>query len=466
MTKAMVIEAIVNGAATAEASADGLGTILFVDDDAALRRAAVGWLRLSGFQVEAQADGPRALERLHQGFAGIVVTDLRMPGMDGMELLRRVQAIDPELPVVMVTAHGDVSTAVEAMRLGAHDFLEKPLLSERLSEVATRALATRRLVMENRRLRLHISEHGLAARIIGTSRAAEALRHSVAQLAATDASVILFGESGSGKDLVARSLHEEGPRRRANFVAVNCAAIPETMFESEFFGHEAGAFTGAMRTRVGKLEYAHRGTLFLDEIESMPLSMQAKLLRALQERSVERLGANRSVDADVRVIAATKTDLQAASAAGSFRMDLYYRLSIVELSIPPLRDRPEDILLLFDTFVLAAARRQGLEPRPVPAPLAAALAAQAWPGNVRELRNAAERHALGIGSPLLRGAVPVVSMLPLSRQVEEFERLVIERALNDAKGRVNVAMERLGLPRRTLNEKMGRYGLDRQHFIG
>ena len=452
-----------------EAPADvaaGLGPILFVDDDAALRRAAVQWLRLSGFQVEAQADGARVLARLHENFDGIVVTDLRMPGMDGMELLRRVLAIDAELPVVLVTAHGDVGTAVEAMRLGAHDFLEKPLLSERLSEVATRALATRRLVLENRRLRSHISEHGLTARIIGTSRAAEVLRRSVAQLAATDASVILFGESGSGKDLVARSLHEEGPRRSANFVAVNCAAIPETMFESEFFGHEAGAFTGAMRTRVGKLEYAHRGTLFLDEIESMPLSMQAKLLRALQERSVERLGANRSMDADVRVIAATKTDLQVAGAAGSFRMDLYYRLSIVELAIPPLRDRPEDIPLLFETFVLAAARRQGLEPRPVPAPLAAALAAQPWPGNVRELRNAAERHALGIGNPLLRGTAPATSTSPLWRQVEEFERLVIERALNEAKGRVSVAMGRLGLPRRTLNEKMCRYGLDRQRFIG
>ena len=241
-----------------------------------------------------------ALGMLSADFPGILVTDLKMEGIDGMELLRRAQEIDPELPVVVITGHGDVETAVEAMRLGAYDFIEKPFVPERFLDVVRRASEKRQLVIENRRLRRAVNEQTLASRIIGTSKAAETLRSAVAELAGTDVSVILYGETGVGKDLIARCLHDFGQRQKGNYVAVNCAAIPDTMVESEFFGHEAGAFTSAVKSRPGKIEHASGGTLFLDEIDSMPLATQGKLLRVLQERSVERLGSNQSIAVDLR----------------------------------------------------------------------------------------------------------------------------------------------------------------------
>jgi two-component system C4-dicarboxylate transport response regulator DctD len=273
-------------------------------------------------------------------------------------------------------------------------------------------------------------------------------------------SVVLYGETGTGKDLVARCLHDFGRRHKGNYVAINCAAIPETMVESEFFGHEAGAFTSALRSRTGKIEHANGGTLFLDEIDSMPQAMQGKLLRVLQERSVERLGSNQTITVDLRPVAASKIDLRKASQAGTFRLDLYYRLSVVELLIPPLRERCEDIPLLFEYFASLAADAHGREPRPISANTLTSLMAHDWPGNVRELRNAAERYALGLGT------LPVVSegKQSLSDQVDEFERAVIERALTQSGGKINAVMENLDIPRRTLSEKMARFGLDRQRF--
>src|SRR5439155_11136659 len=296
--------------------------ILFVDDEASMRHAVTQWLGLAGFEMLVHEKATSALNTLSADFSGILVTDLKMEGMDGMELLRRSQQIDPELPVVVITGHGDVEIAVEAMRLGAYDFIEKPFAPERFLEVVRRACEKRQLVVENRRLRRTVSEQTLSARIIGTSTAAERLRASVAEIAGTDVSVIVYGETGVGKDLVARCLHDFSRRAKANYVAVNCAAVPETMAESEFFGHEAGAFTSAAKPRTGKLEHASGGTLFLDEIDSMPLSTQAKLLRALQERVVERLGSNRSIPVDLRPLAASKVDLRNASAEGRFRPDL------------------------------------------------------------------------------------------------------------------------------------------------
>src|SRR6267378_5775336 len=305
--------------------------ILFVDDEASMRHAVTQWLGLAGFEMLVHEKATSALAALSADFPGILVTDLKMEGLDGLQLLRRSQAIDPELPVVVITGHGDVPIAVEAMRLGAYDFIEKPFAPERFLDVVRRASEKRQLVVENRRLRRAVSEQTLSSRIIGTSQAAQALRASVAELAATDASVVIYGATGVGKDLVARCLHDFGRRAKANYVAVNCAAVPETMVESEFFGHEAGAFTSASKARVGKIEHASGGTLFLDEIDSMPLSTQAKLLRALQDRVVERLGSNRSIPVDLRAIAASKADLREASAEGRFRPDLYYRLSVVAL---------------------------------------------------------------------------------------------------------------------------------------
>lgn len=436
------------------------GTVLFVDDESAMRQAVTQWLELAGFELIVHDNASAALERLSPQFPGILVTDLKMEGLDGLELLRRSQAIDPDLPVIVITGHGDVEIAVEAMRLGAYDFIEKPFAPERFAEVVRHAGEKRQLVLENRRLRRAVNEQTIAARIIGTSKAAESLRASVAELAGADVSVILYGETGVGKDLVARCLHDFGRRPKGNYVAINCAAIPDTMVESEFFGHEAGAFTSAVKTRPGKLEHASGGTLFLDEIDSMPLATQGKLLRVLQERTVERLGSNKSIAVDLRPVAASKIDLRKASDDGRFRHDLYYRLSVVELVIPPLRERKEDIPLLFEYFAASAAQMHQRELRPVSAATMGALMVQDWRGNVRELRNAAERHVLGIGAKSST-AEPKRS---LAEQVDEFERALIERSLAESGGKIASVMERLNIPRRTLNEKMARFGLDRERF--
>jgi len=441
------------------------GPILFVDDEASMRHAVTQWLGLAGFETLVHEKAATALNALSADFSGILVTDLKMEGMDGMELLRRSQQIDPELPVVVITGHGDIETAVEAMRFGAYDFIEKPFAPERFLEVVRRASEKRQLVVENRRLRRAVSEQTLSSRIIGTSTAAERLRTAVAELAGTDVSVIVYGETGVGKDLVARCIHDFSRREKANYVAVNCAAVPETMFESEFFGHEAGAFTSASRARVGKIEHASGGTLFLDEIDSMPLSTQAKLLRALQERVIERLGSNRNIPVDLRPVAASKVDLRAASGEGRFRSDLYYRLSVAELTIPPLRERIEDVPLLFEDFAASAATAQERELRPVTSAVLSMLIAHPWPGNVRELRNAAERYALGLPGPLMpQPPEPGGERLSLAQQVEAFERALIERCLAETGGRISAVLERLNIPRRTLSEKMVRLGIDRQRF--
>ena len=439
--------------------------ILFVDDEASMRHAVTQWLGLAGFEMLVHEKATSALSTVSADFPGILVTDLKMEGMDGMELLRRSQQIDPELPVVVITGHGDVEIAVEAMRLGAYDFIEKPFAPERFLEVVRRACEKRQLVVENRRLRRAVSEQTLSARIIGTSTAAERLRAAVAELAGTDVSVIVYGETGVGKDLVARCIHDFSRRHKANYVAVNCAAVPETMVESEFFGHEAGAFTSAVRARVGKIEHASGGTLFLDEIDSMPLSTQAKLLRALQERVIERLGSNRNIAVDLRPIAASKLDLRAASSDGRFRSDLYYRLSVAELTIPPLRDRIEDVPLLFEYFAASAAAAHERELRPITSATLTMLITHLWPGNVRELRNAAERYALGLPGPMMPQAADTGSeRLSLAEQVEAFERALIERCLSETGGKINAVLERLKIPRRTLSEKMVRLGIDRQRF--
>src|SRR3954452_1026431 len=419
------------------------GPILFVDDEASMRQAVTQWLELAGFEVIVRADAASALGRLNADFPGVLVTDLKMEGTDGIELLRRAQQIDPELPVILLTGHGDVEIALEAMRLGAYDFIEKPFAPERFLEIVRHATEKRQLVIENRRLRRSVNERTLHTRIIGTSRAAESLRSAVAELAGTDVSVILFGETGTGKDLIARCLHDFGRRHKGNYVAINSAAIPETMVESEFFGHEAGAFTSAVKTRPRKLEHASGGTLFLDEIDSMPFATQGKLLRVLQERTVERLGSNQTIAVDLRAIASSKIDLRKASNDGRFRIDLYYRLSVVEMTVPPLRERTEDIPLLFEFFAASAAQAHGRDLRPVSAATVSTLLEHDWPGNVRELRNAAERYALGIGGALGGLASRPVAQQAgqsLAGQVEAFERMLIERALAESGGKISTVM--------------------------
>ncbi|MFC3608511.1 sigma-54-dependent transcriptional regulator [Stutzerimonas tarimensis] len=441
--------------------------VLLIDDDPHLRRALAQTLDLAGLKVTDLGDARGVAERLTPDWPGVVVSDIRMPGLDGLELLAEIRARDTELPVMLITGHGDVPLAVQAMRAGAYDFLEKPFASDALLDSVRRALEVRRLVVENRSLRLALADRQqLASRLLGQSPGAGRLRDQIAALAATQADVLILGETGAGKEVVARALHDLSSRRNGPFVAINAGALAESVVESELFGHEPGAFTGAQKRRIGKFEYASGGTLFLDEIESMSLDVQVKLLRLLQERVVERLGGNGLIPLDIRVVAATKEDLRQAADQGRFRADLYYRLNVAPLRIPPLRERSEDILPLFQHFAEAGAARHGLPPRASTAVERASLLRHNWPGNVRELQNAAERFALGLelGLDVALGA-PVAGMPAsanagsLSEQVEAYERALIAAALDGPRSSVRSVAEALGLPRRTLHDKLRKYGL-------
>jgi two-component system C4-dicarboxylate transport response regulator DctD len=440
--------------------------ILVVDDDPSNRDLIAQQLAGIGGEPLEAPDGEAALQRLTSGFAGIVVADIKMPRMDGLELLRRARAIDPELPVILVTGYGDIAMAVQAMRDGAYDFVARPYEAARLREMVGRALQARALVLENRALRAELqAKVGLESRLLGGSAAMEDLRRDIAAVADTDANVLIMGETGTGKELVARSLHDLSRRSRRRFVPVNCAALPESLFESELFGHEAGAFTGAARRRLGRLEHAHGGTLFLDEIDSLALGLQAKLLRAMQERTVERLGSNEAVATDFRAVAATQRDLRAEAEAGRFRRDLFYRLDVAELRIAPLRERREDIPLLFEAFLGELAARHGRDPPRPGADELRALMSHDWPGNVRELRNAAERYVLGLRRLGDMAPEPPAGRQDLAQQVDAFERCVIEQTLSRHKGRIQAAAEDLGLPIRTLNDRMRRHGVSRKAFL-
>ncbi|MYM24910.1 response regulator [Duganella sp. FT135W] len=435
--------------------------VLLIEDDAAVRAGSAQALDLAGFEVEAFASAEPVLARITPGFAGVVVSDVRLPGMSGLEFMAAAKAIDAQLPVVLVTGHGDISMAVGAMRNGAYDFIAKPYSSEQLAEVVQRAQETRRLMLEVAALR-HRIEHGegIEATLLGDSAPMRALRHTILDLADEPADVLIYGETGTGKEMVARCLHQYSRRHKRHFVALNCGAIPETIFESEVFGHESGSFTGAGKRQIGKIEHADGGSLFLDEIESLPMALQVKLLRVLQERYIERLGSNSPVPVDVRVIAAAKVDLKEWSDQQKFRSDLYYRLNLIVLNLPPLRERREDIPLLFEHFVLGAAARYKREAPPVPGALMQSLMAHNWPGNVRELRNIAERFVLGLSSGS-DGLLSERSMapMPLAEQVGAFERAVIEQELRKAGGSVTAVSLALGVPKQTLYYKLQKYGL-------
>jgi two-component system C4-dicarboxylate transport response regulator DctD len=439
-----------------------VNSVIVVDDEAPIREAVEQWLSLSGFDVQVFSRAEDCLAQLPEHFPGVILSDVRMPGMSGLELLAQVQARDADLPLILLTGHGDVPMAVEAMRDGAYDFLEKPFSPETLIINLRRALEKRRLVLENRRLHEQADTRTqLEATLLGVSPPLQALRRQVLDLSQLPVNVLIRGETGSGKELVARCLHDMGPRAGKPFVALNCAAIPEQLFEAELFGHESGAFTGAQGRRIGKLEYASGGTLFLDEIESMPLAQQVKLLRVLQDQRLERLGSNQSLTVDLRIIAATKPDLLEEARAGRFREDLAYRLNVAELRLPPLRERREDIPLLFSHFARTAAERLG---RPVPelsGQQLAQLLGSDWPGNVRELANAAERQILGLGTPA--ADLPQAGQ-SLAAQQEAFEAHCLRSALSRHKGDIKAVLNELQLPRRTLNEKMQRHGLLREMF--
>lgn len=446
-------------------------SVLIVDDEEMIRTALEQWLRLSGFVTHVAVDASAALARLDEVRPHVILSDVRMPGLSGLDLLRKVRERMLPSEVILITGHGDVPMAVEAMRQGAFDFLQKPYVPDELVASIRRAVeqvGLKREIVELRR-QLDGGDAELAARLVGNSAPMERLRNSVRELAHIPTDVIILGETGTGKEVVARCLHDFSARAKAPFVAVNCAAIPSELIESELFGHEAGAFTGAGAQRIGKFEYANGGTLLLDEIESMPLLAQAKVLRVIQERVVERVGSNKQIPLDLRIVAASKVDLALESEAGRFRADLYYRLNLATVDLAPLRERGEDCILLFHHFLADAAKRFG---KPVPQLHPAdidALVHYNWPGNVRELKAAADRFTIGLnatGRSMRAILGPVARDIPASSgslpdRVAAYERHLIESELALHDDSIAATADALQIPRRTLSEKMARLGVKR-----
>ena len=434
--------------------------VLLVDDDAQMRASTLQALELAGLAGTGFASAEEVLDHAGPGLNGVVVSDIRMPGMDGMTLLQRLRDRDADLPVILITGHAEVQLAVEAMRRGAYDFIEKPFVAQALIAVLRRAMDHRALVLENRRLRAAAGQRDdMETRLPGRSAVMIDLRYRLRAIGASEADALIIGPTGAGKEVVAHAMHDLSPRSAKPFVAVNCAALPAALIESELFGHEAGAFAGAMRARFGRFEHARGGTVLLDEVGQMPLDVQAKLLRVLQERVITRLGSNDAIPLDVRFIATSKTDLAAEVAKGAFREDLYWRLNVALLRVPPLSARREDIPLLFLQLVREAAARHSAPDRTPEPEMLADLAGRDWPGNVRELRNTADRFVLGLDwMPGSSG--PEVPRL--ADRVAGFERSVIAGAIAAHGGRLRRVYESLGVSRKTLYEKMQKHGLDRR----
>jgi len=437
-------------------------TVFFVDDDAKLREANIQSLELAGIDAVAFGDAQGALERIDPDFTGILISDIRMPRMDGLQLFARVRAIDPEIPVILVTGHADVPMAIGALREGAFEFLTKPFAADHLVAATRKALETRRLVLDNRRLRAAAAAADAApSPLIGDSPVMVGLRDTIAQVAKADIDVLVEGETGSGKELVAILLHRSGPRRGKPFVAVNCAALPEALAETELFGHESGAVPGRSE-QVGRIESSSGGTLFLDEIDSMAGAVQARMLRVLEEREVLRIGGDRPRPVKLRVVAAAKADLEAAVRAGNFREDLFYRLNVVRLRIPPLRERRSDIPLLFAYFVNEAVEQIGGAPFRLRDSVRRRLVDHDWPGNVRELRNFAFNAVLDL--PQQSASPAGDGWLSLAERVSRFEAAMIGEALAETGGSIPETLTLLGMPRKTLYDKMARHGIDPNRY--
>jgi len=432
-----------------------LNRVALVEDDAAFREALAERLRLGGFEVAAHASAEAALRTLDEGFDGVVVTDLRMPGLDGRGLVERLGRIDPDLPVVMMTGHGDIAEAVEAMKRGAYDFLAKPFAPERLIDSLRRALDKRSLVLDNRRLAALAVENDRSIPLSGDSRAVQDLRAAIGRLGDAGVDVLIEGETGAGKEAVARAIHNAGRRRLKPFVVVSCAALPDNGLESLLMGHTAGAFPGALHRRPGQIEQSHQGTLFLDEIDLAPRAAQLLLLRVLEEREVLPLGAMEPHALDLRILASTKNDPAEAVAGGALREDLYYRLNVVRLRTPPLRERRDDIPMLFARFLARAADRLGRELPTIDDAIRRRLLEHDWPGNLRELANFASEVAVGLPTP----APPASEDLGLAQQVQAYEAQLIREALTRFHGDIRRVVAALQIPRKTLYDKMSRHGI-------
>lgn len=454
-----------------------MARILFVDDDAGGRQVACYNLRKAGHEVDEAENGQRALEIFDPARHDLLITDVRMPGISGLELTRQIHDITEDLPILVITAFGKVETAVEALQAGAEDFVLKPFNRKQLLMAVDKALQTRQLRRENKALKRQIQ--GIERPIVHKSEAMRQVLQMADRIAASEASVLVDGESGSGKELIARRIHARSPRSEGPFVAVNCAAIPAELIESELFGHAKGAFTGAQEQRIGRFRQAQGGSIFLDEIGELPLAAQSKLLRVLQERIVNALGSDSSEAVDLRVIAASNKDLHDEVEAGRFRQDLFYRLNVVEIKIPPLRERREDIAILTEHFVKNFAQDRRLE---IPPEVHEALRRRTWSGNVRELQNACERMVLLCsGDRLDIGLLPPERTAPgqtqAAQQVDlidpllalppegfsllDMEKRVIERVLELKNNNLSEAARYLRVPRHILVYRVEKYGIER-----
>ena len=445
------------------------GRIVIADDEESARRSLGQILREDGFEVFLAADGEEALQGVAHESPDILLTDLRMPGMDGIELLRRVCQGYPDVAVVIMTAHGTIRSAVQALHDGAEDYLTKPVDVEEMEHLLDRIMSRKRLLSETRLLRERLDDKYGFENIIGRSPQMLAVFGLVEQVAPSQASILITGESGTGKELIAQAIHQRSPRRDAPFIKVSCAALPETLLESELFGHERGAFTGALSRRAGRFEMAAGGTIFLDEIGDIPPAMQVKLLRFLQERQFERLGGNQTLTVDVRILTATHRDLKALIREGTFREDLYYRLNVIEIGLPPLRTRSQDIPLLADFFNRKIALANGREVASITDETLAAMMAWPWPGNVRELEHAIERAVILAREPRLDlslfpmltpgGPAPKKTYGPRvpGASLEEIERDAILRTLEAVDGSTTRAAEILEISPRTIQYKLKEY---------
>ena len=447
-------------------------SILIVDDEPGVRSALGGVLRDEGYAVDAVETGEACLERLAAQSYDIVLLDIWLPGVDGLATLARMRERQYDAQVVIISGHGNVESAVRAIKMGAFDFVEKPLSLEKTVLVVRNALRQRRLEAENMALRAKVDAQHV---MVGESYVMAKLREQVAMAAPTNGRVLIFGENGTGKELVARNIHEMSRRRNGPFVEVNCAAIPEELIESELFGHVRGAFTGAVADRRGRFEGAHGGTIFLDEIGDMSLKTQAKVLRVLQEQVIQAVGGSALIRVDARVLAATNKDLPAEIRTGRFREDLYFRLNVVPIFVPPLRERYEDVPLLADHFMAILAREYGRRPKTFDADAVAAMQRYRWPGNVRELRNLVERLMIMVPGDrvssrdltfLEQGAAPEAvaaarpaSFAPLHHARDEFEKQYILRALASQQGNMSRTAEALGVERSNLYRKMRAFGI-------
>ena len=446
--------------------------VLVVDDEEAVRSSLRMIFEYEGYEVLLAANGPAGLKMAEQDSPDLVFLDIKMPQMDGLEVLKRLKADEPSPPVVILSGHGTVKTAVEAVKLGAFDFIEKPPESERILIVTRNALGQKRLVDENRRLRLSFDDR---YRMVGRSAALEKVWDAIRRAAPTNATVLLTGESGVGKELAARAIHSNSLRQDEAFVQVNCAAIPEELIESELFGHEKGSFTGAAEKQIGKFELAHRGTIFLDEVGDMSLRTQAKVLRVLQEGEVERIGSQKTIQVDVRVIAATNKTLEEEIEAGRFREDLYFRLSVLPIRVPPLRERPEDVEPLIEHFVQEFCSVNNFRPKAFAPPAMEALKRHPWRGNVRELKNVVERLLIMAEgdevraedvSGVLRRPTDDATALSAAGTLRDFkeaaERTFLVAKLRESNWNISATAQAIGTPRSNLYKKLDQYGISQE----